>query len=295
MKKINICYYSADNNFGDALSPLLVEELSGMKTRNRVPYSVSRTLRNIVKCCLRFNFQVLKLIKYPRQKSLVCVGSIISWSNKYCGVWGSGFMNEAEEFKGGKIYAVRGKLTEEKLRKAGWISQGIPCGDPALLLPLWIESSEIKTDEVGIIPHYKEADYFIERYGDRYKIIDLRTKDISKIVHEITSCKYILSSSLHGIIVAHAYQVPALWIKHGYIDTDGFKFYDYFSSVGIEGYDGFSDLDTILGMSGNNWLSLFINNKDKTLINNSLEKIQKDLLQVAPFPLKEKYAEYTKK
>ena len=46
----------------------------------------------------------------------------------------------------------------------------------------------------------------------------------------------IFSTSLHGLIISHAYGIPAIWIKAGNIGTDGFKFKDYFSSVNIPYY-----------------------------------------------------------
>ena len=121
-----------------------------------------------------------------------------------------------------------------------------------------------------------------------YKIIDLRTTDIESVICEILSCKYILSTSLHGIIVSHAYGIPALWMEKGYIDTDGFKFNDYFSSVGISPYTAFKNYDEILSEDFNieNFFEL---NKECALPNVSIRDIQKSLLSVAPFKIKEKY------
>jgi hypothetical protein len=40
-----------------------------------------------------------------------------------------------------------------------------------------------------------------------------------------------VSSSLHGIIVAHAYGVPARWVRWRHDSGDGIKYLDYFQSV----------------------------------------------------------------
>lgn len=291
MSKINILYWD-EANFGDALNSVLIEELSGKKTQIKCRTKnngadIIEAARHFLYMIRHAEYSTLKMIEWPWQKSLLAIGSIITWGNRKSLIWGSGFMSQRDTFRGGILYAVRGKYTDEKLRHEGFSGCGV-YGDPALLIPLWISPSNEKKYKLGIIPHWKEVAYFQNLYGEKYKVIDLRTRDIHKIVEEITACEYVLSTSLHGIIVAHAYHVPALWIKKGYIDTDGFKFYDYFSSVNIEPYDGFQNIEYIL-KDELNWLTVFTQNKDKIQINNSIEMIQKNLLKSAPFILRDKY------
>lgn len=287
MHKIHIAYYDKAN-FGDALSPRLIQELSGIKTVLKHPRpSLLKNLRMLVGSIVRGNFSEISKIELPWQQTVVAIGSIISWSNKKSKVWGPGFMYSDEKFHGGKIYAVRGKLTNQRLKKLG--HKGTSCfGDPALLLPLWLPPAKQKRYKLGIIPHWSETAFFQDKYGDRYKVIDLGSTNIEHIIDEITACDYVLSTSLHGVIVPHAYDIPALWIKKGYIFTDGFKFEDYFSSVDIPSYKGFENIDEIL-QDENSWTQLMRNNQDKRLINNSLREIQLNLLKVAPFSLKDKY------
>lgn len=292
MKKINLIYWN-ENNFGDILNPELVMELTGYDIQYKeFEASRKKKLNQTISHLLSFQFDRLKTINFPWQKTLICIGSIITWSNSNTHVWGAGFMNEHESFRGGKILAVRGKLTHQKLLNSGFQSPGI-FGDGALILPLWIKPQKTKKYKLGIIPHWKEVDYFIEKYANRYKIIDLRTNDIRSVIDDITSCEHILSTSLHGIIVPHAYNIPALWIKNGYIDTDGFKFDDYFSSVDIPFYKGFENFDKILA-SEQNWKAVFEQNKSLSLIQNSLEKIQYNLLSSFPYKLREKYQNIVK-
>jgi pyruvyltransferase len=270
------------------LSPRLVEELSGTKIQfKNLDFSISERICIVLRSLLSLNFKEFHTIRFPFQQVVVGIGSIISWVDKNGLIWGSGFMNNAESFKGGKTYAVRGKLTDDKLKKDGFSGCNVH-GDPALLLPLWVKPSPIKKYRLGVIPHWKEAEYFQNAYGQKYKVIDLRTRDIDSVVDEITACEYVLSTSLHGMIVAHAYGIPALWIKKGYIDTDGFKFHDYFSSVSIPMYQGFENIEEILEKDSN-WLSLFEDNTDKTQINTSLSNIQISLLSATPFQLDKKY------
>jgi len=291
MKKIYLVYFNS-SNYGDAVSPLLIEELSGIPVRHKdTTLSRMQKIKTLVKDLLKFSFTATRSIL--AKENLLAIGSIIVWSNRNSIVWGAGFMNSTDCFKGGEVLAVRGKLTNDKLKKQGFIGTTV-YGDPALLLPLWIQASSMKKYKLGIIPHWKEVDYFKENYGDRYHIIDLRTRAVEEVTLEIASCEYVLSTSLHGIIVAQAYNVPALWIKHGYIETDGFKFYDYFSSVDIPFYDGFEDIGDIL-KSERNWNELFAQHMNKSIIKASLSSLQLKLLKAFPYPLRKKYQHFITK
>ncbi|HBW3770832.1 TPA: polysaccharide pyruvyl transferase family protein, partial [Klebsiella pneumoniae] len=123
------------------------------------------------------------------------------------------------------------------------------------------------------------------RSNKNIKVIDLKTKDIEFVVDEIISCEYILSTSLHGVIVAQAYDIPTLWIKHNDINTDGIKFYDYFDSVGIKPYDGFEDYESLI----NDYESAFVKHANISKITTDLKKMQDNLLSVAPFPVLDKF------
>ncbi|MBJ3774013.1 hypothetical protein JEQ20_26500, partial [Klebsiella pneumoniae] len=133
----------------------------------------------------------------------------------------------------------------------------------------------------------KDYDYFKNKYrsNKNIKVIDLKTKDIEFVVDEIISCEYILSTSLHGVIVAQAYDIPTLWIKHNDINTDGIKFYDYFDSVGIKPYDGFEDYESLI----NDYESAFVKHANISKITTDLKKMQDNLLSVAPFPVLDKF------
>ncbi len=56
------------------------------------------------------------------------------------------------------------------------------------------------------------------------------------IIDKINQCENIMSSSLHGLILADAYQIPSLRFRFKKNDIVGgdFKFDDYYSGVGID-------------------------------------------------------------
>lgn len=68
-------------------------------------------------------------------------------------------MNWNESFRGGKVLAIRGKLTNDKLIAMGFRHCNA-FGDPALLLPLIVSPTENKVRDVVIIPHWKEVESF---------------------------------------------------------------------------------------------------------------------------------------
>lgn len=279
---IRLVSWNEHPNFGDALSGYIVSRLCDSKIKLK---RAALPLVHFAKSIIRYP-NLLPKFFLPFQKNLLAVGSVLNMGNSRSIIWGSGFMNGDDTFFGGKVCAVRGELSERKIMIAGGSACGV-YGDPALLLPLIYNPDVKKKHKTGIVPHWRETDDFSTDFHDCH-IIDLRTEDAEAVIEDILSCERVLSSSLHGLIVAHAYGIPALWVRRGYIDTDGFKFMDYFSSVGISSYDGFAELQNIL-KSEDNIDSLFIRESSKALPHSSLKEIRSRLLDAAPFPLKRKY------
>ena len=91
-----------------------------------------------------------------------------------------------------------------------------------------------KEHEVGLIPHYEHM-MVLGSKRDQYNVIDVVNDNPLEVAREITKCEKVISSSLHGIICAHAYGIPAAYIVTGKkLHGDGSKFIDYFASVGLE-------------------------------------------------------------
>ncbi len=218
--KINALWWES-KNWGDALNPVLIEELSGLK-----PFRIQKYTINLKK-----------------EPIYTVIGSILEWpilSNekilKNTIIWGTGFMTESGRLHGKprQICAVRGPLTRDNILKTG-----IKCpeiyGDPALLYPRIYRPTINKEYKLGVIPHHfdKENNLLKNLKNDpEIKILDIEGP-INTVVDQICSCKYIASSSLHGIIAADAYGVPSIYIKLSEkVVGAGFKFRDYFGSVG---------------------------------------------------------------
>lgn len=181
------------------------------------------------------------------QENILMIGSIIeSLTNKDSIVWGSGAMyggGKTLREKPKKVLAVRGPLTRKYL-----LSQGVDCpevyGDPALLLPLIYNPRITKKYKLGVIPHNVdfESEYLSELKNDiEVKIIRLKGyEDWHKVIDEICECEFVISSSLHGLIVSDAYGIPNMWIQLSNDILGGnFKYLDYFTSVGRDVSEAF--------------------------------------------------------
>lgn len=203
-----------------------------------------------------------KLAKWLLLKNYMCIGTMMDADdviNAQTVVWGSGVSGQERSFVHPRnILSVRGPKTKEFCDR-----YQVKCpevyGDPALLLPLvyWpergagdkfqvsgskfqVSSSKFQVPKykMGIIPHVVDQQHPViqeirEKYADEILIIDLAHYERwTDVIDQICSCEKILSSSLHGIIVSDAYQVPNCWITlSGEAIIGHFKFLDYFSSV----------------------------------------------------------------
>ncbi len=170
--------------------------------------------------------------------NLILVGSYLNKSDEHSHICGAGFI--ATDPSKSKlaiapkaIHCVRGPLTAELLE-----NQGIPCpevyADPGILAPNLYPRKTLPRTKIGIIPHFLDANLpWIDRCrGEGISIIDVLSP-LEKYFEDLHRCEIILSSSLHGLIFAHACGIPALWIElSDNVFGDGFKFYDYYLSLG---------------------------------------------------------------
>lgn len=157
---------------------------------------------------------------------LLC-GSIMNKATNKSVVWGSGFIQQNSTCKQPqRVYAVRGKLTRQRLVD---LKIDVPYifGDPCLMLPKFYNPKIEKVHEIGLIPHY--SDYDTVKEFKNIHVIDV-CQPVEKVIDEVLSCKKIFSSSLHGLILADTYKIPNLWIGiNNLIQGIGFKYLDYYS------------------------------------------------------------------
>lgn len=193
-------------NFGDLLSPFIISLL----THKIIRHSIS-------------------------SKKLLALGSIFFALRDKDVVWGSGFLNAkhiqyALDAKEVNYLAVRGPETRSLL-----VKNGIQCpeiyGDPAILLPRLIKNDIQKKYAIGIVPHFSHYSAFkksIERPD--VNVINVESY-VTEVIKSLLACEIILATSLHGLIIAEAYDIPALLVTVDTLPGDMFKFKDYFHST----------------------------------------------------------------
>ena len=155
------------------------------------------------------------------------------WKNVI--VWGTGIIHSKDVFEKPKqVLAVRGPLTRKRFLELGYDCPEI-YGDIGLLLPKFYDKPMKKKYEIGIIPHYVDFEFCKKLFLSMSDILVIDVcDDVENVIDKIRMCKRTLSSSLHGIIVSHAYNIKSCWIKlSDFVYGGDVKFLDYYYSQNL--------------------------------------------------------------
>lgn len=204
---IDVFYVKWSNNFGDLLTPIILK-----------------------------HYGFTPVYAYPHKAKATVVGTILEIvGNSFPGyILGSGWSRDVDvHFPNTKIRGVRGLLTKKNLQA----NENTTIGDPGLLISQIMPYARNIKYKIGIIPHESEIEdkrlnELKKRGGKDILIINPRRNKAAKVLEEIVSCQYIVSSSLHGLIVSDSYNIPNGRIKLNDLDqTNDYKFNDYYSSI----------------------------------------------------------------
>lgn len=228
MKKIRLTYAPLQNA-GDLLNKDLVERLSG---------------RQVV-CSKVHNADMMAIggalvgVQYGKTLSRrICQRLLrLIYGKRPLYVWGSGFFRDDNDNPMSrehlKVCALRGAKTRERLEMLTGRIYDVPLADAGLLSNLYVEGTPEKEYDVGIIPHFSQKDELrfqeLKNTFSSACIIDIQ-QDPKTVINQIARCRYILSSSLHGLIFADGLGIPNLHILGKTPLVGGnFKFEDYYS------------------------------------------------------------------
>jgi pyruvyltransferase len=179
----------------------------------------------------------------PAECELIGAGSILQEAYELKGgnrpfVWSSGLISDnglripADAFQ---FCSVRGNLTLGRID--GVDKSSVTLGDAGLLasylLPPGSKVIKRKKHRIGILPHYSDVS------GEFMRVMRHRGKDIfiidatwpcERVIESIAQCEVVLSSSLHGLIVADSVGTPNVHVPMSNLLKGGqYKFKDYYS------------------------------------------------------------------
>jgi len=220
-------YYCRTQNFGDALNPLIFERVLG------VPVHYAKKRR--AELC-----GIGSILD-----GLVASPAILNMLTRAClppiHVFSSGFTfpsqkPEARPIRKMVVHAVRGKRTRQQLIDLGVLAaeQPVAYGDAGLFAPFLLTRDVPKKYFCGVIPHVAEKD--CAEVGALAKaihgsvVIDFEQPPL-KVLEQMAACEVIVSSAMHGLIVADALGTPNIWMKVSDRIIGGrHKFDDYYSA-----------------------------------------------------------------
>lgn len=218
------------NNFGDYISLKLVERI--------------------------VNGPIAVYKKNPSKKEtkLLAIGSILWFAEENDVLWGTGYNGKYPNKKDYKfnnldIRAIRGPLARDFIVKNFQIKCPEIYGDPALLFPYFFPEFKKKINpkhEYLIIPHYSEVKLF-PKSADGVVVYPTDPWDV--VVNEILDSKFVISSSLHGLVIADAYGIPARWLRLTENEPE-VKYHDYYLGTNRENYQYANSIEEALLMGG---------------------------------------------
>lgn len=233
MKTLKV-YYAKVPNMGDILNKDIIEKLFGLKVK-RTNYLFGQ-LSGIGSGLGNYTLEGPFWKRALKQASNIV-------SPKVC-IWGTGFISYKE--KDSKLYkkeivfnAVRGELSKKRIEKLLGKKLNIPTGDAGILASYLLDEKEItKKYDVGIIAHFKEKEEpifkeLLAKFSNS-TFIDVQDTPYN-VTKKIAECRTIISSSLHGLIIADSLRVPNIHIVvTNNLLGDGFKFDDYYSAYKLK-------------------------------------------------------------
>lgn len=219
-------YSPTVDNFGDLVGPLLVRELTRDVPPRRRP-------------------------EVPPRR-LLTVGSVLHWARDTDVVWGSGVNGKHLDLvypPGPDLRAVRGPLTADFLRVRGHHPPEV-FGDPALLLPDVLPKDRLP------IPLEPGRPVFVPNLNDTQpnrlptaEVLSLApTRPVMEVLGALAHASLVVGTSLHAIIVAEAYGVPARLVTSP--TEPPFKYLDYYEGTGRSDVAVATQVNEALDMGG---------------------------------------------
>src|SRR5690606_35735631 len=136
---------------------------------------------------------------------------------------GSLLESAAENAKDGTVLGGSGLLYGEEVDLSGL---DVATGDPGSLVGMLWKRPPVRRS-VGVLRHYADD----REYPWADCVMDADSP-VESVIDFIGSCERLASSSLHGVIVAASWGIPAVRLHHEAVAGGDFKWADWLSGAG---------------------------------------------------------------
>lgn len=206
----------------------------------------------IVKRMIGRDVQVASLATKPQRPKLLAVGSLLYFAREGDTLWGTGMnakydKREDFSFRSLDIRALRGPLTRQFIMENFGIDAPEVYGDPALLVPMLFPEFSLSSNPkypFVIIPHYSDAWMYPK---EEFPNVIYPYEPWDEVIRKILDSEFVISSSLHGLIIAEAFGIGARWLRVSEKEPT-FKFYDYYLGTNRKGVSFASSIEEALQM-----------------------------------------------
>ncbi|AOZ70962.1 hypothetical protein LPB142_08275 [Rhodobacter xanthinilyticus] len=189
-----------------------------------------------------------------RATSLLAIGSIIHFAPEGATLWGSGVNGKIPEhfhrYRGLDVRAVRGPYTREWLMRRKIAVPEI-YGDPALLLPELCQGRFQPSGAGGTIfvPNLNDILAGTEVTLPAGVPLVSPMRSWHRVVADIVAARFVVASSLHGVVIAEAFGIPARYVRLSEHENL-FKFQDYYAGTGRGSFAYARSIEEALEMGG---------------------------------------------
>ena len=203
-------------------------------------------------------YGVVPLYSEPRQARVIGVGSLLEFlAPEHTGVvWGSGLMEDhVHRLPHVTALAVRGPLTAERIG----LTDEPAYGDPGILVARHLPRPRPSGRPV-LVPHGHHRATpalarMIQQAGDALRVVNVHQR-AAPALRQIAAGSVVLTTSLHGLVTADAFGIPAVWTTlEPALDGGDFKFRDYEAAVtpGRTRFRAFTDGATFDELTADAW------------------------------------------
>jgi pyruvyltransferase len=162
-------------------------------------------------------------------RRVLTVGSVLHFASDGDVVWGTGVNAKAQagplKARRLDVRAVRGPLTASRLEELG-IDVPAVYGDPGILVSRIFPHERKPRWDYVVVPHFRERWL---RFFPHPTLSPAQAPE--PFLRKLVRARRVISSSLHGLVLAESYGIPAVWLENRSGEAP-FKYHDYYLGTG---------------------------------------------------------------